>query len=66
MNPEFYWQPACGGTETPFTLFGYRLIYMYNTVTKEHAYLDLGRDVFLTVAEFEALVAQNSRWEVTS
>ena len=45
------WVPACGGTEQPFTCRGRRLLYCWNTVTGEHAYLDLDTDLFLSNEE---------------
>jgi hypothetical protein len=43
------WVPAAGGKEEPFTARdGRRLQYMWNPVTKEHAYLDLDTDVLLS------------------
>jgi hypothetical protein len=41
------WVAACGGTEKQFTTMGRTLQYMWNTFTKEHAYYDVTRDVFL-------------------
>lgn len=46
-----HWVAACGGTETPMTIGGRRLWYMWNRRTGQHAYLDMDRDVFLTDAE---------------
>lgn len=51
------WQPACGGTEVPFTARGRRLHYLFCPATGEHAYLDLGSDTFLTADEAAALLA---------
>ena len=49
------WQVACGGTEKPFTAWnGQRLQYMWQPSTGNHAYLDLGTDVFLTNEEANA------------
>lgn len=46
------WIPACGGTETPFTSrSGKRLLYMWNRATGQHAYYDMGADLFLTDSE---------------
>lgn len=46
------WVPACGGTETAFkTRTGRTLIYMWCPSTGEHAYYDIGADVFLTNEE---------------
>lgn len=51
-SPDFAWQPACGGTETPFkTRTGKTLLYMWNRSTGEHAYYDVDADVFLTNEE---------------
>lgn len=44
-----YWVPGCNETEVPFhTRTGYRLLYCWNPITKQHAYLDLGRDMILS------------------
>lgn len=45
------WVPACGGTETPFTTKGYRLLYVWNTATGKHAYLNLDTDIILSDSE---------------
>ncbi len=48
------WIPACGGTETPFTTrTGRRLHYLWNPSTGEHAYYDVGNDIFLDQHEAE-------------
>lgn len=50
------WQAACGGTETPFSVKGRKLHYLWNRITKEHAYYDIDRDLFLSDEEaFELL-----------
>jgi hypothetical protein len=46
------WVPACGGTETPFTTRNvFRVLYLFDTTTGEHAYLHLRRDMILTTDE---------------
>ena len=54
------WQPANGGTETPYvTRSGIRVLYMWNVKTGEHAYLNLDTDIFLTndeIADLERYV----------
>lgn len=53
-----YWVSACGGTETPFTKNGHRLLYVWNGLSGdacEHAYLNLGTDMILSVEEESAL-----------
>jgi hypothetical protein len=46
------WIPASGGTETPFKARnGMTLLYMWNKLTGEHAYLNTGTDIFLTNEE---------------
>jgi hypothetical protein len=46
------WYPACGGTEQPFTTRnGFRLLYVYQPTTGNHAYLDLDRDMVLSTEE---------------
>ena len=37
--------PACGGTETPFTVNGRRWIYCWQPSTGRHCYLDLDTDI---------------------
>lgn len=52
------WIPACGGTEQPFTSrSGKRLLYCYQPSTGNHAYLDLGSDMFLTDEEASLALA---------
>lgn len=46
------WVAANGGTETPFrSRSGKTLWYMWNRKTGEHAYLDMGTDMFLSSEE---------------
>ncbi len=46
------WVPGCNRTEEPFyTRTGRRLLYVWHTFTREHAYLDLGTDLILTDEE---------------
>jgi hypothetical protein len=53
-SPDYAWQPACGGTETPFkTRTGRTLHYLWNRSTGVHAYYDVDRDLFLTNEEAE-------------
>ena len=57
-TPQPEWIPACGGTEAPFTTrTGRRLLYMWNPTTGEHAYYDVGNDVFLSNDEATAALA---------
>ncbi len=52
------WVPACGGTEVPFnTRTGRRLLYCWQPSTGNHAYLDLGSDIFLTDEEASLALA---------
>ena len=52
------WIPACGGTEVPFfSRTGRHLQYCWNQLTGEHAYLDLGSDLFLTNEEAQQALA---------
>lgn len=51
------WVAACGGTEKPFmTRSGRTLHYMWNNVTGQHAYYDVGRDIFLTDEEAREVI----------
>lgn len=50
-----YFIPACGGTEKPFTMQGRELLYCWNPVTKEHAYIDLKTDLILSDEEVNEL-----------
>lgn len=52
---EGYWIPACGGTETPFTIRGIRVLYCWNPVSGKHAYLNLDTDIIMSDEEFFAL-----------
>ena len=46
------WIPACNGTEEPFyTRNRRRLLYVWNTYTGEHAYLDCETDLILSPEE---------------
>lgn len=46
------WIPASNGTETPFTARnGRRYLYCWQPSTGNHAYLDLGIDIFLSDEE---------------
>ena len=57
-TPQPGWIAACGGTEAPFTTrTGRRLLYMWNPTTGEHAYYDVGNDVFLSNDEATAALA---------
>ena len=49
------WVAACGGTEVPMTVNGVRVLYVWNTGTHEHAYLNLDTDIIMADGEFEAL-----------
>lgn len=49
------WVPACGGSETPMTVQGVRVLYCWNTGTGDHAYLNLDTDIIMSDAEFDAL-----------
>ena len=43
------WVPANGGTEVPFmTRTGRRVLYVWDTTTGDHAYLDCGTDRVLS------------------
>jgi hypothetical protein len=53
---RYAWVPACGGTEVPFMCHGHKLHYMWNYLTKEHAYYDCGADRFLTKDAMEAIL----------
>lgn len=47
--------PACGGTETPFTARGFKLLYVWDTGTGKHHYLNLETDLILSDEEVEAI-----------
>lgn len=52
------WIVGCGGNETPFICQGRRLLYVWNGLSGddcEHAYLDLGTDLVLSIEEELAL-----------
>jgi hypothetical protein len=56
-NTDGYWEPACGGTETPFkTRAGATLLYVYNPVLHKHAYLNVETDLLLSDDEASALM----------
>ncbi len=53
------WLPACGGTEVPFeSRSGRRLLYVWQSTTGKHAYLDLGTDLILSDAEAAAYLSR--------
>ena len=49
------WVAACGGSETPMTVQGVRVLYCWNTGTRKHAYLNLDTEMIMAAGEFEAL-----------
>jgi hypothetical protein len=49
------WVVACGGTEPVMTVKGRRIQYMWNKKSHEHAYYDLGRDLFLNDEDVKSL-----------
>ena len=49
------WVAACGGSETPMLVNGVRVLYCWNTGTREHAYLNLNTDMIMADGEFDAL-----------
>lgn len=58
LTPDFSntsddnWYPACNGTETSFIArSGKRLLYCYQPLTGNHAYLDVDSDIILTDEE---------------
>ena len=50
------WFPACGGTEKPFKVGFYRYQYMFQPSTRNHAYLNLDTDMFLTDEDADSLM----------
>ena len=52
------WIAACGGSETPMTVQGVRVLYCWNTGTHKHAYLNLDTDMIMPDGAFEALCAR--------
>jgi len=55
QNEQGNWVPACGGTETPFRMRGYKLLYVWQQSTGRHAYLNVETDMILSDAEVNAL-----------
>ena len=55
QNEQGTWVPACGGTETPFRMRGYRLLYVWQRATGRHAYLNVETDMLLSDAEVDEL-----------
>ena len=49
------WVPACGGTEKTMIVRGVRVLYCWNTGTKEHAYINEDTDMIMSDGDFEAL-----------
>lgn len=50
-HSDVNWIVACGGSEPVMHIQGQRIQYMWNTVTKAHAYYNLTTDTFLTPSE---------------
>ena len=54
------WVPACGGTETAFRCRdGRMLLYVWDTFSGDHAYLDVETDMVLEDSEAFALVSRH-------
>ena len=52
MNNIGNFIPACGGAEKPFkTKSGITVQYLWNPITKEHAYINCNTDILLTDSE---------------
>jgi hypothetical protein len=49
------WVVACGGTEPVMTIKGRKIQYMWNKLSRKHAYYDIGRDTFLCAEETKSL-----------
>ena len=49
------WVPACGGHELPFIVRGFRLQYMFNPATRQHAYYNLDTDTIISNEEYLAI-----------
>lgn len=61
MENNGTWEPACGGTETPFrSRSGKRMQYMWQPATGRHAYLDVDADVLMTDDEAYAALEPRS------
>jgi hypothetical protein len=51
------WVPACGGTETVFTVRGKRFLYCYNPRWNKHAYLDLDSDHIISDEQYFSFIS---------
>lgn len=49
------WVVACGGTEPVMIVKSRKVQYMWNRKSLEHAYYDLGRDLFLNDDDLKLL-----------
>lgn len=49
------WIPACGGTETEFTMNGTRLLYCWQPTSGKHAYLNLDTDMIMSDEDVDML-----------
>jgi|688.fasta_scaffold1469254_2 hypothetical protein len=56
-SPRNRWEPACGGTEQPFTARGIRWLYCYNAYLGVHRYLNVDEDRIVEDEEYRAIVA---------
>ena len=51
------WYPAANGTEVPIKYrSGYTLLYCWNPIRKEHAYLNCDTDIILSSEDAENIV----------
>ena len=58
-SDNHHWIPACGGNEKHFPFQGKTYLYMWNKLSKLHAYYCLTDDMFLGDNEVELLFNQN-------
>lgn len=51
---RYAWVPACGGAEKPFLRHGVRYLYMWNSISGDHAYYNMDGDMFEEGLDFMA------------
>lgn len=56
--------PACGRTETPFTVNGRRWLYCYDTALGKHGYLDMDNDIVVWHRFFHPAFSPEFEFEV--
>lgn len=51
------WVPACGGTETVFTVRNKRFLYCFNPKRHQHRYLDVDSDMIMEDEDYFSFIS---------